>query len=167
MNRPLVNVDELQFEPATSHATKFECTMAEAGAALGARKLGYNVTRVPPGKRAFPFHNHHANEELFFVLSGKGTLRFGAQEFPLRQGDFIACPPGGAEVAHQIVNSGTQDLTYLAVSTRLEMEICEYPDSGKFMAVGGIEPGNTWPPKASFAQRIVKDAPSVDYWDGE
>lgn len=32
---------------------------------LGARKLGYNVTIIAPGKRAFPRHNHHVNEEMF------------------------------------------------------------------------------------------------------
>ena len=44
---------------------------------IGARKLGYNLTGVPPGKRAFPFHNHQVNEEMFFVLAGSGEIRIG------------------------------------------------------------------------------------------
>src|SRR3954449_7072410 len=34
---------------------------------LGAKKLGYNLTAVPPGKRAYPFHSHRAREEMFFI----------------------------------------------------------------------------------------------------
>lgn len=47
----------------------------------------------PPGKTVCPFHNHRINEEYFFVFEGEGTLRFGSEKFPIRKGDFIACPP--------------------------------------------------------------------------
>jgi uncharacterized cupin superfamily protein len=43
-----------------------------AGRAAG-RAIGANLTRVPPGKAAFAFHQHHANEEYFFILSGTGV----------------------------------------------------------------------------------------------
>ena len=52
----------------------------------------------------------------------------GAQKL----GDIIACPPGGPETAHQILNTGNEELRYLAVSTKPSPEICDYPDSGKF-----------------------------------
>ena len=98
-----------------------------------ARKLlGYNITAVPPGKRAFPLHNHVVNEEMFFVLEGSGELRVGDATHPVRAGDIIACPPGGPETAHQLVNTGDAELKYLAVSTTLSPEVCDYPDSGKF-----------------------------------
>jgi len=44
------------------------------GTRLGARLLGYNITAVPPGKRAFPLHNHMVNEEMFFVVEGHGEV---------------------------------------------------------------------------------------------
>jgi uncharacterized cupin superfamily protein len=46
----------------------FEARLGDIGRRLGAQKLGYNLTVVPPGKRAFPFHNHHINEEMFVVV---------------------------------------------------------------------------------------------------
>jgi uncharacterized cupin superfamily protein len=42
----------------------------------------------------------------------------------------VACPTGGPEVAHQIINTGVADLRYLALSTQVAVEICEYPDTG-------------------------------------
>ena len=62
---------------------------------------------MPPGKVQCPFHNHHAEEEMFFILEGEGELRFGAERYPLRKNDIIACPPGGPDVAHQIINKTT------------------------------------------------------------
>lgn len=44
----------------------------------------------------------------------------------------IACAVGGPETAHQIVNTSNAELKYLAVSTRLSPEVCDYPDSEKF-----------------------------------
>ncbi len=62
---------------------------------------------VPAGKKAFPRHAHHANEEMFFILSGAGIYRVGAESFPIRANDVIAAPAGDGETAHQIVNTGT------------------------------------------------------------
>src|SRR6476659_3219161 len=107
MSVPLVHIDDIEFSRDVSHGDRFEAKIAPVSQRIGARKLGYNVTAVAPGKRAFPFHNHHANEEMFFVLDGEGTLRFGGEEFPVRKGHFIACPPGGTAVAHQLINTGT------------------------------------------------------------
>jgi uncharacterized cupin superfamily protein len=130
---------------------------------LGAQKLGYNVTLVPPGRRAFPFHAHRVNEEMFFVLQGSGEVRIGADRFPIREGDVIACPPGGPETAHQIVNTSRADLTYLAVSTMLYPEIAEYPDSQKFGVLARF-PGETGPQMFRF---LARPESSLDYYDGE
>jgi uncharacterized cupin superfamily protein len=74
---------------------------------------------------------------MFFILEGEGELRFGDKRFPIRQHDVIACPTGGPEVAHQIINTGTTTMRYLALSTLVEVEACEYPDSGKVLVVTG------------------------------
>src|SRR5580658_9320561 len=51
---------------------------------------------------------------------------------PIRTGEVIACPAGGRETAHQIINTGTEELRYLAVITEHSLEMAQYPDSGKF-----------------------------------
>lgn len=72
----------------------------------------------------------------------------------------VACPTGGPEVAHQIVNTGSGVLRYLAVSNRTDVEVCEYPDSGK-VGVFARAPG------ASPRRGLHRDADAVDYYDGE
>jgi len=126
---------------------------------IGARKLGYNLTVLDPGKAAFPKHSHRANEEMFFVLEGVGKLRLGETEYPVRAGDVIACPPGGADTAHQLINTGDGPMKYLAVSTMEYPEVCEYPDSGKFLAASGMTAGEF--------MTIGRIGDTLDYWDGE
>jgi uncharacterized cupin superfamily protein len=164
MNPPIVNIDALATVRDLRHGDRFDAVLAPVGMLLGARKLGYNVTTVATGKRAFPFHNHHVNEELFFVLEGEGTLRLGDEEHPVRKGDFVCCTAGGP--AHQLINTGTTPLRYLAVSTMIEADVWEYPDSGKFGVVAGRTPGAP-PGDATFPARFVADGASVDYWHGE
>lgn len=137
----------------------FTSSRATIGVHIGARELGYNLTVLPPGKTHCPYHCHRVQEEMFLIIDGEGELRFGADRYKSRRGDVIACPPGGPEVAHQIVNTGNRTLRYLAVSTRSHVEICEYPDSAKILATAGA--GN---PKLS-SMHFLKDA--VGYYEGE
>ncbi|HEX3123893.1 MAG TPA: cupin domain-containing protein [Rhodanobacteraceae bacterium] len=143
---------------------RFDARSGQIAARLGASKLGYNVTAVPPGRRAFPFHNHRVNEEMFFILAGSGSVRIGAETFPIRSGDVIACPAGGPETAHQIINTGTTELKYLAVSTQEMPEICDYPDSGKFLVT---ERQRNADGSVSGFRHIGRPESAVDYWDGE
>ena len=168
---PIVNLDDIELHPQPAAyaapgeaAQRFDGRMGEVSARIGARKLGYNVTAVPPGKRAFPLHNHRVNEELFFILEGSGEVRIGTQRHPIRKGDFIACPPGGPDTAHQIINSGTTELKYLAVSTMQYPEICDYPDSGKFLVAEGQRGRDG---KANGFRFVGRPESMVDYWDGE
>lgn len=160
----IANLSTLTESMHRAHGEKYESRHFALATTLGARKLGYNVTEVPPGKTAFPFHFHHVNEELFLVLDGTGTLRTPAGTHPLRAGDVVSCPPG-ADGAHQISNSGTVPLRYLALSTIEDPEVVEYPDSGKYGVTVGRRPGAR-PEESTFrALAFVKDR--VDYWAGE
>src|SRR5689334_14636042 len=122
MRKQIINVSEVelaprppQYAPSGAAAERYEARVGLVGAKLGAKKLGYNITAVPAGKRAFPFHSHRAQEEMFFVIEGTGEVRIGTETFPIRAGDIIACPTGGPETAHQIINTGRAELKYLAV----------------------------------------------------
>ncbi len=175
MSGPIVNISDLDFQPfghgaerpgAGAAPEKFAARIGQVGAAVGARKLGYNITVLPPGKRAFPLHSHRVNEEMFFVLEGEGEARIGAGRFPIRQGDFIACPPGGPETAHQIINtSATAELRFLAVSTKIYPEIAEYPDSRKFGVYADFGLDGLGDP--AFTRFIAKSGDARAYWEGE
>ncbi len=162
--KPILNIDEVQFNPF-GRGDRFEARVGPISPRVGAQKLGYNVTVVPPGKRAYPIHNHHANEEMFFVLDGEGEVRIGQEKHPLRKGDVLACPPGGRETAHQIVNTGSVDLRYLAVSTKIGPEFVEYPDSNKLAAASEVR----GPDGKATQIRIITHEPATfdDYWEGE
>jgi len=162
MPTPIINISELEFGPfpapmPESLKARFEGAMlGQVGRKIGAQKLGYNVTVLPAGKRAFPLHNHHVNEEMFFILEGAGEVRIGDKTYPIKRGDFIAHPPGGPETAHQIVNTSEKELRYLAVSTMQLPEIAEYPDSKKFGVMG-----------FDGFRFLGRPAQSLNYWDGE
>lgn len=98
-------------------------------------RLGINQTRVPPGRVAVPFHHHLREDEAFFVLSGRGVLRYGDTLHDLKPGDCVSCP-AGTGVAHQIANPYDEDLVYLAIGPNDPHEVCVYPDSGKVLVRG-------------------------------
>jgi len=95
-------------------------------------RIGANLTRVPPGKTGCPFHTHAREDEVFFVLSGRGVLRYGDSVQEIRAGDCISCP-AGTGIAHQLANPFDEDLVYFAVGVNDPHEVCTYPDSGKVL----------------------------------
>jgi uncharacterized cupin superfamily protein len=168
---PVINLDQLEaIEIAALKPNAPEryrgARLAPISPRVGARLLGYNLTVLPPGKAAFPAHNHFANEEMFFILEGEGELRVGAVRHPLRAGDIVACPPGDASSAHQILNTATDgELRYLAVSTAITPDLVQYPDSAKTGAsfIAGRDAQGL-----PIAVRVMnRERDNLDYWDGE
>jgi len=96
------------------------------------RRLGVSQSRLPPGRTTCPFHYHQLEDEVFFVLSGRGVLRYGDDLRELRPGDCVSCP-AGTKIAHQIANPYDEDLVYLAIGPNDPNEVAVYPDTGKVM----------------------------------
>ncbi len=171
MARRIVNVDALEFtsRPKAYAAPddakqNFDARVAEIAPTLGAKKLGYNVTEIPPGAAAFPFHSHCVNEEMFFVLEGVGEVRFADARLPLRAGDVVSCPSGDETTAHQIINTGDAPLRFLAVSTMINPEICQYPDSKKFSV---SEKQRNADGTSEGFRHVGRLRDKADYWEGE
>ncbi|MBK9136721.1 MAG: cupin domain-containing protein [Betaproteobacteria bacterium] len=97
---------------------------------------------------------------MFLVLAGSGELRLGEARHAVKAGDLIGCPAGGPDTAHQLINTGTEELRYLAIGTSADPEICEYPDSGKVGAYHGRG-------GAGDLYHMTRTADQRDYWDGE
>jgi uncharacterized cupin superfamily protein len=157
--KPIMNLDDVKFDDVEENGT-YTSSRGQISDHIGAKKLGYNLTVVPPGKVQCPFHNHHGEEEMFLILEGEGELRFGDQRYAIRKHDVIACPPGGPEVAHQIINTGTTTLRYLSLSTLVDLEACEYPDSQKISIVTGNR-------GARGLRKMFRTEHTVDYYDRE
>jgi uncharacterized cupin superfamily protein len=129
--------------------------------AAGSIQSGLKWSRRGPGAELAIPHCHSAEEEVFVVLEGDGTLelwpsprlaRAGAERetHAIRAGDVIARPPG-TRVSH-FIQAGTNGLTCLVYGTREPNDICFYPRSNKigFRGVG-----------------VLGRIESLDYWDGE
>lgn len=163
MKSRILNIENVPFIKRAQGKT-FSCEIAPVGAELASWKLGFNVTVVPPGKRAFPYHAHRGNEEMFFILDGEGSVRLAGETHKVRRGDFISVPPG-SDSAHQIINDSGAPLRYLAVSTMELPELVEYPDSRKLGMLAGTLGGRPTSPESIRHFTRVDDG--VDYWEGE
>ena len=161
MKKPVINAADAPTHSGAS-GEYFSYSMTELASELGARAIGANITRVPPGKAAFSIHHHYANEEHFFVLSGSGLLRLGSETYEVKKNDYIVNLPGGPDDAHQLINTGTEDLVYLALSTQILPEVVGYPDSGKT----GVRTARSNDACARFL--VTESAKNqVGYWEGE
>ena len=132
----------------------------DAGRSVGSVHTGLRRYDVPPGKLGAPPHCHSAEEELFVVLDGDGSLLLGGDgdgpdgwrydEHAVRAGSVVSRPPG-TRVAHAF-RAGHAGLSLLAFSDRQPNDIAYYPRSGK-VSIRGVG--------------VIGRIERADYWDGE
>jgi uncharacterized cupin superfamily protein len=151
----IANVFTVECELGMEHHG-FRIRETQIGPRLGAELIGGSVYEVDPGKKLWPYHVHHANEEWLIVLRGRPTLRTPEGERELVEGD-VACFPRGAAGAHQVRNATEEVVRILMLSTVIAPEILEYPDSGKLDTL------------SAKGERILltQNAEPAKYWDGE
>jgi uncharacterized cupin superfamily protein len=77
-------------------------------------QVGINLLVLGPGEPIGMYH-WEADQEDFLVLSGQALLIVEGQEQPLRQWDFVHCPP---ETSHMIVGAGDGPCAVLAIGAR-------------------------------------------------
>jgi uncharacterized cupin superfamily protein len=128
---------------------------AWVGKRIGAELIGGSLYELEPGDRLWPYHTHHANEEWVVVLQGEPTLRTHEGEETLTEGD-VVCFRRGKEGYHQVRNGTDSPVRVLMLSTKIEPDIVEYPDSSKIGA---------WSRDGLITRSRL--GPNVDYWDGE
>ncbi|HKB20515.1 MAG TPA: cupin domain-containing protein [Gaiellaceae bacterium] len=76
--------------------------------------LGVNLAVLEPGEPNSLYH-WETEAEAFLVVSGEALLIVEGQERPLRQWDFVHCPP---KTEHVIVGAGDGPCVVIAVSSR-------------------------------------------------
>ena len=155
---PIVNLADVR-EEAYGQGDDFAATLARVGQHLGSSKIGITLVELEPGNKAWPYHLHFGQEEMFVVLDGTGTLRYDGTRYELSTGDVVLTPPG-PNTAHQIINTSKQKLRYLALSSKDDPEVCYYPDSDKIGAYAG-ERGDR---ELTF---LARKENATDYWDRE
>jgi uncharacterized cupin superfamily protein len=77
-------------------------------------QLGINLNVLPPGSPMAMYHEEPGQED-FLVLRGECVLIVEGEERPLRQWDFVHCPP---QTKHTIVGAGSGPSLVLAVGAR-------------------------------------------------
>ena len=162
-HKQVVNIDDVAVREDGKGGFGFRAR--RLGPEAGGRALGCSHLELAPGKTAFPFHYHSAIEEGIYVLEGTGTMRIGGDRVEVRAGDYIAFP-AGPETSHQLTNSGSGPLRYLALSAPaapVTLDIVVYPDSKKVAYASGVDPvkgirGPVW------LRGLHKEQPPADYY---
>ncbi len=72
--------------------------------------LAAGLTTLPPG--CMSDYVHHVEGEMFFIISGEGTMRVEEETVPVKPGDAIWVPTGKT---HQMANPGQATMKVLWV----------------------------------------------------
>lgn len=157
-DRPARIVNAADVEPETREGATVARTVRDLGRAARSERTGLRLFEVEPGKLLNPPHCHSAEEEIFVVLDGEGTLelwphlRQGGEleEHALRAGNVVARPAGNGRP--HTFRAGDGGLSVLAYGTRETGDVTYYPRSGKvnFRGLG-----------------LIGRLDVLDYWDGE
>lgn len=110
-------------------------SIADVGRALGSIATGLAIQRIKPGFRSSRKHRHIFQEEMLFVMEGKGLLLHGDEHVQVNAGDAFCYLPGDAE-AHAFENTGDDDLIIWAFGDRLPHEVCVYPEQNTVFIEG-------------------------------
>jgi len=110
--------------------------LSDAG---GLSQYGAYVQTLHPGARSSNNHWHENEDEFLYVLSGEVTVTEGSEVQVLHACD-AACWPAGEPIAHHVSNRSNEPCSYLIVGTRVNQDVCHYPDTGRVLH----RVGNAW-----------------------
>jgi uncharacterized cupin superfamily protein/glyoxylase-like metal-dependent hydrolase (beta-lactamase superfamily II) len=148
-----INMDELYGETFSEGNGRYGGVFHEIGLLIGARRLGYQITTLPPGKIFCPLHAEEDEEELFIVWEGEAVIRTLRGEITCRAGDVICFPPGDVG-AHQVMNRSDKPCRVFMLGMERKLAVAYYPDSKKILVT-------------TRNRLIVRAEPLLDYYDGE
>jgi uncharacterized cupin superfamily protein len=147
---------------ATQDREGYRWSRARLARRLGGERLGGSVYLLGPGQKSFPYHFHHANEEMLIVLEGEVTVRTPDGHQHAGRGDALIFNRGESG-AHQVVNDTDTEARILMMSTMIDPEIVEYPDSGNVGIFASRAPG-----APGGLRKILDGAAESDYFkDGQ
>ena len=62
--KPILNIDDVEMRDF-GNGQGFDARIGSFGEKIGSTGMGVMLHEVEPGKKAFPFHNHHKIEAVF------------------------------------------------------------------------------------------------------
>ena len=123
-------------DPNVEHKHSFEfknCYVTNPYSS-GEGKLSVCFYILEPGKENYPYHYHSSSEEVFYIISGNGTLKTPKGDINIKEGDVIVFPPN-ENGAHKIINTSDKQLIYLDVDTVSTSEVVFYPEQEKILVM--------------------------------
>ncbi|MBX9687643.1 MAG: cupin domain-containing protein [Candidatus Obscuribacterales bacterium] len=128
-----------KFSSRGAELPEFDMLSSERLSQIAAsERLVFDFRTLSPGKFSFPFHFHRNAEELFYIISGKCSLRTPTGVSEIETGDLIHFESGPSG-CHQLHNHTDKPCVYLDIRTFSGIDITEYPDSNKIALLPGIE----------------------------
>ena len=171
MKSPIINIASIELkpmptvmEPTGAAAERFGARMGFISNLIGGKQLGYNITAIPKGKRAFPFHNHQVNEEMFFVLAGHGEIRIGDGAFPIKE---AISSPALREAKRLLIISSTpvkRNCAFWLLAPSYRLKSLNIP-TNRFGVLASLAPDETGRPRTMMY--VGKEGDSLYYWEGE
>jgi uncharacterized cupin superfamily protein len=146
----IVNVDEVERERSDPWVTSAPLATHERSTLAG-----LHWQKIDADHRGCVPHCHSAEEEVFVILDGAGTLELWSgegriEETPVRAGHVVA-RPAGTRISHSF-RAGPDGVTMLVYGTREPNDICWYPRSQKIFWRG---------------VGVIGRIETLDYYDGE
>lgn len=127
-----INLEQIPEQHGSKYPKPFDAPCAgryfrRLGEAAGLTKLGVTLVRLAPGAWSGQRHFHEAEDEFLYLLSGELVLVTNAGEEVVRAGDCAGWKAGERD-GHHLINRGSEDAVFLAMSNRDGADKGEYPD---------------------------------------
>jgi uncharacterized cupin superfamily protein len=155
-----INIAEVKEDTWSSPKGKFGGGYKAVSEALGRKPdstdlaerhpFDLEITRIPPGKIAYPYHMHSAQWELYHVVAGRGKVRHEDGLTAIEAGDAFIFGP---RKAHTLINESEEDLIVYVIADNPIGECGYYPDSKKWIV--------------RMPERRLIRSEGLDYLDGE
>lgn len=98
-------------------------------------KCSADLVEVDPGNFAYGYHYHEENEEIFYIISGKGRVKTEKGDINLKQGDII-CFPANINGSHVIFNSSdSEKLVYIDFGTANNPDVVHFMGTNAGMVI--------------------------------
>ena len=83
-------------------------------------KLGFtgseiSVNNLPAGASVPFVHAHKKNEEVYYIISGKGRFEIDGEKVELNAGDFVRISPAGKR---QLFADANSPISYICIQTK-------------------------------------------------
>jgi mannose-6-phosphate isomerase-like protein (cupin superfamily) len=88
----------------------------------GAQQVDLHLNVIRPGTPPGPRHLHTKCENVYYVLSGRGSINIADDDHAVTAGDVIFIPPG---VPHSASNVGEEELRLLEIYAPADVDFVE------------------------------------------